>query len=54
MSITVREAKPGDGPALHRFVCELAEHHDELDRVVSDPDALETGLCYAFQTEAVA
>jgi ribosomal protein S18 acetylase RimI-like enzyme len=45
MSITVREARPGDGPALHRLVCELAEHHDELDRVVSSPEALEAGLC---------
>ena len=45
MSITIREAKPGDGPALHRLVRELADHHDELDRVVSTPEALEAGLC---------
>jgi len=45
MSITVREARRGDGPAIHRLVCELAEHHDELDRVVSKPEALEAGLC---------
>ena len=38
MSITIREAKPGDGPALHRLVRELADHHDELDRVVSTPE----------------
>ncbi len=45
MSITIREAKPGDGPALYRLVRELADHHGELDRVVSTPEALETGLC---------
>ncbi|WP_108881261.1 GNAT family N-acetyltransferase [Anderseniella sp. Alg231-50] len=45
MSITIREAKPGDGPVLHRLVRELADHHGELDRVVSTPDALEAGLC---------
>jgi len=45
MSIVIREARRGDGPAIHRLVCELAEHHDELDRVVSKPEALEAGLC---------
>ena len=45
MSITIREAQRGDGPALHRLVRELADHHDELDRVVSTPEALEAGLC---------
>ena len=45
MSISIRQAKSGDGPALHRLVCELAEHHDELDLVVSTPDQLEAGLC---------
>ena len=45
MSISIRQAKPGDGPALHRLVCELADHHDELDLVVSTPDQLEDGLC---------
>ncbi len=44
MNITIREARPGDGPVLHRLVCELAEHHDELERVVSTPDELEAGL----------
>jgi ribosomal protein S18 acetylase RimI-like enzyme len=45
MNITVRETRPGDGPALRRLVCELAEHHDELDCVVSTSDELEAGLC---------
>jgi len=45
MMISIREVKPGDGPALHRLVCELADHHDELGLVVSTPDSLEAGLC---------
>ncbi len=45
MSISIREARPGDGPVLHQLVSELAEHHNELDRVVSTPDELEAGLC---------
>lgn len=45
MNISIRQAKPGDGPALHRLVRALAEHHDELDLVVSTPDQLEAGLC---------
>ena len=45
MMISIRQARPGDGPALHRLVCALAEHHDELDLVVSTPDQLEAGLC---------
>ena len=44
MNITIREAKAGDGPVLHRLVCELANHHDELGRVVSKPEELEAGL----------
>ncbi len=44
MNITIREAKAGDGPVLHRLVCELANHHDELDRVVSKPEELEAVL----------
>ena len=44
MTITIREARPGDGVLLHRLVSELADHHDELDRVVSTPAQLEAGL----------
>ncbi len=44
MSISIREARAGDGPILHRLVCELADHHNELDRVVSKPAELEAGL----------
>lgn len=45
VSVSVREARPGDGPALHRLICALAEHHEELDRVVSTPKQLEAVLC---------
>lgn len=44
MSTRIREARAGDGPDLHRLVCELADHQDELERVVSTPEELEAGL----------
>ena len=47
MTISIREAMSGDGPVLHRLVCELADHHDELERVVAKPDDLEAGLVSA-------
>ena len=47
MSITIREAKAGDGPILHHLVSELADHHDELHRMVSQPEDLEAGLVSA-------
>lgn len=51
MSINVREAKAGDGTVLHRLVCELADHHDELERVVSKPKELEAGLVSASDNQ---
>jgi GNAT superfamily N-acetyltransferase len=45
MSVSVREARAGDGCALHRLVCELADHHGDLQHVVSTPEQLEAALC---------
>jgi ribosomal protein S18 acetylase RimI-like enzyme len=47
MNIKIREARAGDGPVLHRLVCELADHHQELEHVVAKPDDLEAGLVSA-------
>ncbi len=47
MNIVIRDARAGDGAALHRLVCDLAEHHGHLDDVVSTPEQLEAVLCAA-------
>ena len=47
MSVSVREARPGDGPALHRLVVALAEHQKEAHLVTATAEALEQVLCVA-------
>jgi len=47
MSVIVRNARLGDGAALHRLICDLAEHHGHLDNVVSTAEQLEAVLCAA-------
>lgn len=45
MSLTVREARKGDGEALHQLVRVLADHHGDVSKVVSTPELIEVGLC---------
>lgn len=45
MSVVIRDARVGDGEALHRLICDLADHHGELHHVVSRPAQLEAVLC---------
>jgi GNAT superfamily N-acetyltransferase len=45
MSVSVRQARAGDGPVLHTLVVALAQHQNEAQLVTATPDALETALC---------
>ncbi len=40
MSVTVRPARPGDAPAIHRFVRDLAEHHQHLEEAKASLDEI--------------
>ena len=61
MSITIRQAGPGDGAVLHAMLRELAEHHDapftaaaqDYERVLADPGAV-NGAMIAFADGAPA
>ena len=44
MTVTVREARAGDGPVIHALISELAAHHDESLNLVSTPEQLEAVL----------
>jgi GNAT superfamily N-acetyltransferase len=45
MSVEVRDARAGDGAALHRLVVALAEHQNEAELVSATPEQLEKALC---------
>jgi GNAT superfamily N-acetyltransferase len=45
MSVDVRDARAGDGAALHRLVMALAEHQNEAELVTATPELLEKELC---------
>jgi GNAT superfamily N-acetyltransferase len=40
----VRPARPGDVPAIHRLICELAEYERARDQVEARPSDLHTAL----------